>query len=206
MDAQKVEVFSLYDYATLAKKITWEFETNVSTYHYDSNTNSKSGLNIWGYFENKGNKSTQIVQKENSLTILNNKVASESNYLIQSKFENIVVISNTFNLEKERLAKKGIVISAKAINVFDTLKNLLNDLPIEKCGVELMEEKVKVTVTLPDNKMIMVSKPMEAAKKGYDEDEIMASFFLNKRMINSNVSKIETFRESFDEFYLLAQQ
>lgn len=205
MDAQNIEVFSLYDYGTLEKKINLEFETNVSTYPYSPNIDSKIGSKICHYLENKGSGSIEILEKKNSLTNLNSKVASETNYLIQSQIENIVVISNTFNFEKERLAKKGVAISAKAFNVFDTLKNLLNDLPIEKCGIELMEEKVKVTVTLPDNKMIMVSKPIDAAKKGYDEDEIMTSFFLNKRMINSNVAKIETFKQSFDEFNLLAQ-
>lgn len=206
MDAQNIEVFSLYDYASFAKRNKVEFEINDLTYHFNAPISHNQAYKILPSLENRGSRCVKIEETKNSLTNLNNKIASENNYLIPQQIENFVFISNTFDLEKERLEKKGAVIPAKAFVIFNELKNLLNDLPIENCGVELMEEKVKITVTLPDNKMIMVSKPMEARKKGYDENEIMASFFINKRMINSNVSKIETFKESFDEFNFSAEQ
>jgi len=205
MEAQNIDIFFPCEYVWTPKKERVEVNKIEPTFSYSGVTFSSPFKRVYYIRQLIERKDIVIEEAKKNIPTRLNEIKAPDNFLTDKQIENFALISNSLSVEIKHAEKAGLKLTPRIFNTFYLLRGLINDLPIEKCGIELMNDKVKITITLPEQKMIMISKPTNPGGKGYEPDEIMTSFFINKRMINSNVSKIKTFRKRFDEFILETQ-
>jgi hypothetical protein len=97
-----------------------------------------------------------------------------------------------------------VIGSNTTVETFSKMSTLLSEIKFEGHHLEIVESKsIKITLSFPDKKILMVSMFLNNDEAGLDNDEIVFSFFINRKLIASDVSKLPSFVKNFKEYLSL---
>jgi hypothetical protein len=115
--------------------------------------------------------------------------------------KNHSLLKNLFSDAYNKIAKNLILSKESIQNAFDLISKNLSELDFEEGTVELTDaHNIKFTLIFPDNKVLMVSKSLHPGHFNYNNADIIFSFFVNKKLIASDVSEISFFTEGFKKY------
>lgn len=111
-------------------------------------------------------------------------------------------LNHLYALESKKYSNYIDGIQGDAYKIFESLSKNLSELEFEAVNLELTsEQSIKFILLFAGKKMLMVSKNISVSE--LNEDEIIFSFFINRKLITSNVAKIEDFTRSFKGYLYL---
>jgi hypothetical protein len=114
---------------------------------------------------------------------------------------NLKLLRNIFSEEYKKIGKNLILCKEPIFNIFDLICRNLSELDFEEGTVELTDaNNIKFTLIFPDNKVLMVSKSILPGHFNFNNDDIIFSLFVNKKLIASDVSEISFFIEGFKKY------
>ncbi len=127
----------------------------------------------------------------------NNQGAYETLELPPYYTDNINILKEGFNKEFRNnhhyfKLEKNIVQES-----FDKAASIISELPFNYASVEFTTNKaIKFSLSFEEGKLLMITKFIEAEMN----EPILYSFFVNRKLIASNVSEISSFTAGFKEF------
>ena len=84
---------------------------------------------------------------------------------------------------------------------FEEICNHVSELKFEHCALEITSKNaLKFTLLFPEKKMLMLTKPISPLDSGLEQKQIIYSFFINRKLIASDVSEIDSFIEKFKKY------
>jgi len=121
---------------------------------------------------------------------------------VPSYFEkNLQVIKEAFS--KEFLLKsKMLMNSANLISeVSNKIFKYIAEIDFETGTVEITNSNsIKFTLLFPDNRLLLITKSIFPEKFDFNTDEVIFSFFINRKLVASDVSEIPVLTKGFKEY------
>jgi hypothetical protein len=121
---------------------------------------------------------------------------------VPSYFEkNLKVIKEAFS--KEFLLKsKMLRNSANLISeVSNKIFKYIAEIDFETGTVEITNSNsIKFTLLFPDNRLLLITKSIFPEKFDFNSDEVIFSFFINRKLVASDVSEIPVLTKGFKEY------
>ncbi len=124
------------------------------------------------------------------------------NNLSEFYISNITKITKAFYKELKRVETLYLVNEDIIRKDFNTISKQISTLPFEVCSIEITSDNsIKFTLIFPENRVVMVTK---ITNKDYDfgKDDIIYSYFINRNLIASDVTPIQSFTENFKGYIL----
>jgi hypothetical protein len=121
---------------------------------------------------------------------------------VPSYFEkNLQVIKEAF-LKEFLLKSKLIRNSANLISeVSNKIFKYIAELDFETGTVEITNSNsIKFTLLFPDNRLLLITKSIFPEKFDFNTDEVIFSFFINRKLVASDVSEIPVLTKGFKEY------
>lgn len=110
-------------------------------------------------------------------------------------------INKIFYQEYEKVYQNLTLSKEIIFKIFDNILNEINKLEFIDGTVELTSShRIKFTLLFPDNKVLMITKYLKHKEFDLNEDDIIFSLFVNKKLIASDVSKISYFISGFKKY------
>lgn len=86
--------------------------------------------------------------------------------------------------------------------IFKSVRVSIAELDFTKCSVEITSDaKVKFCLLFPDDKMLMVTKPVYPTDYELNDKQVFFSFFVNRKLVVSNVSELQELVDRFNDFF-----
>lgn len=127
-------------------------------------------------------KSSDVVYKLSTIK------AERKNKLNESLKKEVSRIESRINTKTSQLVIDEVTY------IFD----LVSDLPFDNAAVELSKNNsFKLTLVFPNNKMLMLSKSFDTSSETGMKDDVLYSFFINRILVASDVTNIQTYIKSF---------
>src|SRR5690606_4099461 len=109
-----------------------------------------------------------------------------------------------YKREVKRLKSKNPKAIEISEHIFSFVSKKLYKLPFEKCAVEInSDESMKFTLSFSNDKLLMITKRNNFEDFGISKDQAIYSFFINRKLISSDVANLETFTENFKGYISL---
>ena len=121
-------------------------------------------------------------------------------------------ISDIFNVNLNKLetsfeneySKKMNFINISKIkvsNVFNTISKYLAELNFEHSAIEITNSNsLKFTLLFSEKKLLMITKSLNPSDINLENDDIIFSLFIDRKLIVSDVSKITAFTKGFKKY------
>jgi len=129
------------------------------------------------------------------------EVENENNslYANEININSFALLNYSYKKEFKRVEKKYQPVENSIIKTFSHVRKYLSILPIERCAVEINSDNtIKVTLSFLDNKLLMLTKSINDEEN--HDDEVMYSYFINRKLIASDVANFKKFTEGFKEY------
>jgi hypothetical protein len=145
-------------------------------------------------------KKIQVIEKKaNDLTFFGSlDVKNEDNTLTSSEVNSISLLIGSYKREVNRLKNKNQKVIEISEHIFYSVNRKLYKLPFEKCAVEInSDESMKFTLSFSNDRILMITKSNNFEILGISRDQVVYSFFINRKLISSDVTNLETFTKNF---------
>jgi hypothetical protein len=143
--------------------------------------------------------------KKTNVEVPKNDMSGQSN-ILQEELpvyfdKNLQKIRNSFS--KELTIKKGLL--KDSINsfkeTFDRISKFIAELDFEFENVEITNQSgIKFSLLFPENKLLLISKSVYPERIDFNSDEVIFSFFINRKLIVSDVSEFPTLTKGFKKY------
>lgn len=125
----------------------------------------------------------------------------EENQLSIDEINSIALLNSSFKNELKRAKNIQNFSSVKFNQYFYYMSKKLSTLPIDNSAVELTsDESIKFTLSFEGDKLLMITKYLPNDDGDNLNGDITYSFFINRKLISSDVTKFETFTKNFKEY------
>lgn len=151
----------------------------------------------------KETKNVQLIEIEvNEITFLGSlNTESYDNLLTASEVSSMSMLRASYKKEVKRLKGKSQNLIESSNHIFSLLSNHLFKLPFDNCSVEInSDESMKFTLSFTNNKLLMITKSNDFEELRDLKDQIIYSFFINRKLIASDVTTIGKFVKGFKEY------
>lgn len=158
------------------------------------------------YFFNPNLKKARVIEERiNNTTLLGNSdLRYNENVLSDSEINSMSLLFGSYKREVSRLKNKNYSISKISENIFSSVSRRLYKLPFEKCAVEISsDESMKFTLSFSNDRLLMITKSNNFEDMGMARDQVIYSFFINRKLIASDVTNLETFTKNFKGYISL---
>ena len=119
--------------------------------------------------------------------------------------ENISKLTNSYQKEIDSSRFLSLNLDKNRLDlVFKLVRVSLAELDFTKCAVEITSDaKVKCSLLFPEEKMLMVTKPIYPVDYELNDNQVFFSFFINRKLIVSNVFEVQKLVDRFNVFFSL---
>lgn len=151
-------------------------------------------------------KKTETIQKSvNNLTFFGNlDIDNDENLLPLTEVTCMSLLRDSYKKEVNRLKNKNQKAIEVSEHIFSSVSKRLYKLPFEKCAVEInSDESMKFTLSFSNDKLLMITKSNNFEDLGMTRDQVIYSFFINRKLIASDVTNLETFTKNFKGYISL---
>ncbi|WP_209332330.1 hypothetical protein [Lunatimonas salinarum] len=158
------------------------------------------------YFSNPNLKKPPVIEEKiNNITLLGNSyLGNNENALTDSEINSMSLLFGSYKREINRLRSKNYPLSKDIESMFSSVSKRLYKLPFEKCAVEInSDDSMKFTLSFSNDKLLMISKSSNFEDLGMSKDQVIYSFFINRKLISSDVTNLETFTKNFKGYLSL---
>jgi len=114
---------------------------------------------------------------------------------------NLQHIKDSFSKELS-LKKDSIKDSLSLITeTFDRISKFISELNFEFGNVEIINSnKLKFTLLFPGKKLLLITKSIFPERIDFSSDEVIFSFFINRKLIASDVSEFPVLTKGFKKY------
>ena len=117
-----------------------------------------------------------------------------------NELKNLNMLNTSLAKEVKRIQGRAS-INKNAYKLFTHLFNNLVALPIEKCAIEINKDNsIRITLAFAENKLLMVSRDIIEGEDYNFSDDILYSYFINSKLLASDVTNLQTFTEGFKKY------
>lgn len=147
-------------------------------------------------------KSPPIEKKNSEITFLGNwDVANQENKLSSIEVNSMSMLIGSYKKEIRRIKDRVPTLLESSAHVFSHVSRKLYKLPFQNCAVEInSDETIKFTLSFANDRLLMLTKHINADKVGLTKDQVMYSFFINRKLIASDVTNLEVFAKNFEGY------
>lgn len=146
-----------------------------------------------------------IDKSENEITLLGGRnFGIYNNFLTPHEVDSMSMLNGSYKNEIKRLSRKGFNSFEFSKDIFAFVSRKLYILPFQNCAVEInSDESMKFTLSFEADKLLMITKHKDPENMGIGRDEVIYSFFINRKLIASDVANLEVFTKNFKEYISL---
>jgi hypothetical protein len=146
--------------------------------------------------QNALKKEPAIEKRVNDATFISNwDITNQENSLSPSEVNSMSLLNGSYKKEILRLKNK---VSESSGHIFSQVSRKLYKLPFQNCAVEInSDESMKFTLSFANDRLLMVTKYNKPEEMNIGKDQIMYSFFINRKLIASDVANLEVFTKNF---------
>lgn len=151
-------------------------------------------------------KKAQIIEKRISdMTFFGNlDIENYENTLTPSEVNSIGLLRGSYKREVNRLKNKANASIEFSDFIFSYVSKRLYRLPFQNSAVEInSDESMKFTLTFPNERLLMITKGNDYENLGIAKDQVIYSFFINRKLIASDVANLEVFIKNFKAYLSL---
>jgi len=150
-------------------------------------------------FQNTVRKASAIDKGMHDMTFLGNlNIANQENKLSSAEVNSMSMLIGSYKKEISRLKSKVPTQIEATGHIFSHVSRKLYKLPFQNCAVEVnSSDTMKFTLSFANDKLLMLTKHINPEKIGLAKDQIMYSFFINRKLIASDVANLEVFTKNF---------
>lgn len=148
--------------------------------------------------QNTYKKNQTIEKRVNDVTLINNwDITNQENSLSPSEVNSMSLLNGSYKKEILRTKKMSDAFE-QSRRTFSQVSRKLYKLPFQNCAVEInSDESMKFTLSFANDKLLMITSYNNPEKIGIDKSQIMYSFFINRKLIASDVANLEVFTKNF---------
>jgi len=148
--------------------------------------------------QNTYKKYQTIEKRVNDVTLINNwDITNQENSLSPSEVNSMSLLNGSYKKEILRTKKMSDSFE-QSRRTFSQVSRKLYKLPFQNCAVEInSDESMKFTLSFANDKLLMITRYNNPEKIGIDKNQIMYSFFINRKLIASDVANLEVFTKNF---------
>jgi len=149
--------------------------------------------------QNTKKKESSIEKKMSDMTFLGNwNITNQENKLSSVEVNSMSMLIGSYKKEINRLKGKVPTQIEATGHIFSHVSRKLYKLPFQNCAVEVnSSDTMKFTLSFANEKLLMLTKHINPEKIGLAKDQIMYSFFINRKLIASDVANLEVFTKNF---------
>ena len=149
--------------------------------------------------QNTLKKASAIEKGMHDMTFLGNwNIANRENELSPAEVNSMSMLIGSYKKEISRLKSKVPTQIEATGHIFSHVSRKLYKLPFQNCAVEVnSSDTMKFTLSFASDKLLMLTKHINPQKIGLTKDQIMYSFFINSKLIASDVANLEVFTKNF---------
>ena len=115
--------------------------------------------------------------------------------------KNMKVLETAFDTEIKKYSNYLITDKNNIKIIFKKTAAVIAELPFKNGTIEIIKGNgFKFHLVFPNNYLLMISKSFENVNSTLNKNEIIFSLFINRQLIASNTSELETFKEGFKKF------
>lgn len=108
------------------------------------------------------------------------------------------------NLIFKEYSTSSFVNKEDYLKIAETLKNNLSQLKFSDIILEFLSNgSVQFTLSFKGKRLLMIDQFLEPESKGLENNQIIFSFFINRKLIASNVVEASDFVKKFQEYITL---
>lgn len=158
------------------------------------------------YFSNPNLKKARVIEEKiNNITLSGNSYfGNNENALTDFEINSMSLLLGSYKREISRLKSKNYPLSKVIENIFSAVSKKLYKLPFEKCAVEVnSDDSMKFTLSFSNDRLLMITKRSDFEDLGMSRDQVIYSFFINRKLISSDVTNLETFTKNFKGYISL---
>lgn len=151
---------------------------------------------------NSFKKDLTIVRRVYDVTFISNwDHTNQENSLSTSEVNSMSLLIGSYKKEIFRLKKKVSKSFDPSGVIFSQVSKKLYKLPFQNCAIEInSDESMKFTLSFANDKLLMITTYNKPEKLGIAKDQIMYSFFINRKLIASDVADLEVFTKNFKRY------
>lgn len=149
--------------------------------------------------QNTLRKPSPIERKINEMTFLGNwDITNQENKLSSLEVNSMSMLISSYKKEIQRVKDRFSSLLESSGHIFSHVSRKLYKLPFQNCAVEVSsDETMKFTLSFANDRLLMLTKHINPEKIGLSKDQIMYSFFINRKLIASDVTNLEVFTKNF---------
>lgn len=121
---------------------------------------------------------------------------------LPSYFEhNLQIIKDA--LSKEFLLKRDVLKNSASLitETFNRISKYIAELEFETGTVEITNSNsIKFTLLFPEKRLLLITKSIFPEKFDFNNDEVIFSLFINRKLVASDVSEIPVFTKGFKKY------
>jgi hypothetical protein len=124
---------------------------------------------------------------------------------LPSYFEsNLQGIKDSFSKELS-MKKESIKTSLNLITeTFDRISKFISELNFEFGNVEIINsDYLKFTLLFPEKKLLLITKSIFPDRMDFGSDEVIFSFFINRKLVASDVSEFPILTKGFKKYFAM---
>lgn len=144
-----------------------------------------------------------LFNKSELIPTLNNlyENASDIKQFSSNEINSFAILNFSYKKELKRLEKQSLVAENEIEKTFSHMRKYLSQLPIEHSAVEInSDETIKITLSFSNDKLLMLTKSIRDNEEKSNGDEVMYSYFINRKLIASDVTNFQYFTKGFKEY------
>jgi len=147
-------------------------------------------------------KLNPIKKKVNEMTFLGSWDESEDEDKLTSKdVKSMSLLIGSYKKEVQRIKDNNHMVLDSVVKTFSYVSRKLYKLPIQNCAVEInSNETMKFTLLFSNDRLVMLTKKINIDGDVTSKDQIMYSFFINRKLIASDVTNLKVFTKNFKEY------
>lgn len=131
-------------------------------------------------------------------TVMNDIIQEELPAYFETK---LLQIRDSFS--KEVLKKEELLKNKKEVvnNTFRKVSKFLAELDFQEISIEITKsDSMKFNLLFPQNKLLLITKSLFPATFELNDDEVIFSFFINRKLVISDVSELSAFTDGFKKY------
>jgi hypothetical protein len=160
-------------------------------------TSNAAFLSVPKFYDTFNKNHTISTRTKSVDTSIRSKIVSTQTPLKDEEIVRILSLNNSFSNERKRVANNNLTITNELNAKFEELRSLIFRLPFSNCAIEILQDQsLKLSLSFPNDKLLMLTK----SSKLTSNNEVLYSFFINRKLISSDITELHVFVKGFKEY------
>lgn len=146
-----------------------------------------------------------IEKRFNEITFLGIwDITNQENRLSPSEVNSMSMLNGSYKKEIIRIRNKFPELLESSAHIFSQVSRKLYKLHFLNCAVEInSNQSMKFTLSFDNDRLLMITKYSDSETMDIAKGQIIYSFFINRKLIASDVANLEVFTKNFKGYISL---